>query len=317
MTHLDIGAHARELAGHVEQAAKITGKQGSGPRVFDIRAFFRNDLIRDRAVFHGECAAEAAADFRVFHFHKFKPLDRAQQTARLVLDAQLAQARAAIVIGAASRVARLDLQHAQNIGEEGDQFEGLARELFRPHREARIVGEQFGIMFGDHPAAGARGDDDIIIALEGLDHLQREFARGAPVTRIEGGLPAAGLGGHLDDTSRAFEQRRRSEADRGPDDIDKAGREQGNPEFRIRLGPGHSGNSALFHATNRAAPPVSLGCFGQDACHPASCHCCRHRFISGASTQKVGASGFSGPRGMRGVETVRFWPKCHRQWSVR
>ena len=62
MAHLDVGAAARQLAGHVHQAAEIAGEQRRGAGRLDIAGLLVDDGVGDLGIFDREGAAEAAAD---------------------------------------------------------------------------------------------------------------------------------------------------------------------------------------------------------------------------------------------------------------
>ena len=68
-----------------------------------------------------------------------RPRNAREQPARLALDAELAQARAGIVIGGARRQLGRDRLDAADVDQEGGQLEGARRELARPlaHRPSR------------------------------------------------------------------------------------------------------------------------------------------------------------------------------------
>ena len=98
---------------------------------------------------------------------------------------------------------------------------------------ARISGsllEQLRQMLGQHAAAGARRNDDVVVRLEGLDDGSGDGLGGRPVAGVEGRLPAAGLAGrHLDRAARLLEQTDGGEADAGTEEVDEAGHEQRYP----------------------------------------------------------------------------------------
>ena len=119
----------------------------------DVVGFARDDRVREFAVFGREQAAEAAADLRIGQFDQLQALDAGQKPPRLRLDAELAQARAGIVIGDRSVVARRDLLDAHDVDQEADQFVRLCGETLGPLREIRLAREQFGIMLDQHAAA--------------------------------------------------------------------------------------------------------------------------------------------------------------------
>jgi hypothetical protein len=91
-----------QLARHVHQAAEIASEQRVGAGGGDIASILADHRVRDRRILHAEGAAEAAADFPRLHFAEGEPVDTFEQLARLFLDAELAQARAGIVIGDAA-----------------------------------------------------------------------------------------------------------------------------------------------------------------------------------------------------------------------
>ena len=78
--------------------------------------------VGDVGVLDRERAAEAAAYLAVGHLDEFEAGDLGEQRARLALDVELAQARAAVVIGRAARRARRARVHAAHIDQEGGQL---------------------------------------------------------------------------------------------------------------------------------------------------------------------------------------------------
>ena len=66
--------------------------------------FFVDHGVGDVGILDAERAAEAAADLGVLHLRQRQPVDGGQQLARLRLDAELAQARAGVVIGDAAGI---------------------------------------------------------------------------------------------------------------------------------------------------------------------------------------------------------------------
>ena len=128
-------------------------------------------------------------------------------------------------------VDRGDLQH---IGQEADQLEAARRQLLRARPHLWIILEQHRIMLAQHARAGAGRRNDIVEALERLDHLARDRLGVGAVAGIIGGLAAADLRlRHLDLAARAFEQLDRREADGGAEKIHKAGDEKADAK-----GPG-------------------------------------------------------------------------------
>ncbi len=77
------------------------------------------------------------------------------------------------------------------------------------------------------PAQEPGRRDDIVEALEGLDHLAGDGDGVLPVAGIIGGLSAAGLRTrHLDAGSSRFDELDRGKGDARPEQIDQAGDEQ-------------------------------------------------------------------------------------------
>ena len=130
-----------------------------------------------------------------------------QQPARLLLDAELAQPRAGIVVGDAGREARVDRRDAANVDEEADQLERARRKVARRGAVGRSFIEQQGIVLLQHAGAGAGRHDDIVEAGEGIEQAARNRPRPGTVAGIIGRLAAAGLTfRHLADAARAFKQ---------------------------------------------------------------------------------------------------------------
>jgi hypothetical protein len=70
----------------------------------------------------------------------------------------------------------------------------------------------------EHGGARARRDNDVVEALEGLDHLTRNRLGVGAVAGIIGGLASTGLAlRHLDLGAGVFEQLDRTKADAGPE----------------------------------------------------------------------------------------------------
>ena len=101
-------------------------------------------------------------------------------------------------------------------------------------RHFRLAGEKLGIVPGEHAAAGAARDDDIIAIGERLDRLWRQRLGGQAVAGIVGGLAAAGLARDDHLAAGVLEELDRGEADRRPDDIDETGDEQADARLGFR-----------------------------------------------------------------------------------
>ena len=147
-------ALALKLAGHVHEAPEIAREHRVGAGRRGCRRSFRATIAFESSPYLvANSAAEAAADLRVGQFDQLQPLDAREQPPRLRLDAELAQARAGIVIGDRSVIARRDLLDAHDVDQEADQFVRLCGETLGLRREVRLAGEQFGIMLDQHAAA--------------------------------------------------------------------------------------------------------------------------------------------------------------------
>ena len=168
-------------------------------------------------------------------------------------DAELAQARAGIMVGDRPRKARRDGGDAEHVDEEARQLEGPAGELVRARRPVRVVHEKLGIVHLDHAGARARRRDDVIEAAEALDDTLGEVARRRAIAGVVGGLAAAGLARHLDAAAGVLEELHRRKADGRPHQIDEAGDEQ--PDAHASL----SGQPHL-----RSAPEPALSAPGRE-----------------------------------------------------
>ena len=80
------------------------------------------------------------------------------------MHAELAQAGAGIVIGDGAVVARGDLGDAEHVDEEAHQLVAFGGEGVGLDRHVGLVGEQFGIVLGEHAGAGAARRDDVVAA---------------------------------------------------------------------------------------------------------------------------------------------------------
>ncbi len=235
MAHPDGGAFARQPAGDVEQAAEIAGQQRVGAGGGDVGRLVAGHAHRDVGIFDAEGAAEAAAGFRALEFDQRRALDAFQQPARLLLDAQLAQAGAGIVIGDRAVIVGDHAHHAHDVDQERDQLVGPFRQMLGAGMHRRLVLEEARIVFADHPGAGARGRDQIVEALEQRDGAARDVLRVGAVAAVIGGLAAAGLRHrHLDRAAGALQQGHRGEADGGTEQIDQAGDEQADARLHLR-----------------------------------------------------------------------------------
>ena len=115
-----------------------------------------------------------------------------QQFTRRLLQVQLAQRMAGIVIGNPVREGRTD------VGDPGDVDQKL-RKLKHPFAKLdRIVvrggvHQQLGIKIAHHGGARCRGADDKFLFAEKADELFRQRPGLIPISRVECWLPATGL----------------------------------------------------------------------------------------------------------------------------
>ena len=117
----------------------------------------------------------------------------------------------------------------QHVDQEARELIGLGGQHIGLGAPVRIVREQLRIMRLDHAGAGAGRRDHVVVAVEGVDHLHRQIARGAAVAGIVGRLAAAGLDGHLDDAAGILQELHGRKADGGAHQVDEAGDEQADP----------------------------------------------------------------------------------------
>ena len=227
VTRLEGAALAAGLAGHVHQAAEIAGEDQIGAGGGDVAGLVADHDVGDVGVLDAERAAEAAADVVFHHLAQFQSFDRAEERAGLGLDAEAAQARAAVVIGDGNRRRDGDGPHAEHVGQERGDLVGLGAERRRAGAPGVVGVEHFGIVLRDGGAAGPGGDDDVIVALESVDDLAGDVAGGGGVAGIPSRLAAAGLGvRNLDVAARVGQELDRREADRRPEHVHKAGDEK-------------------------------------------------------------------------------------------
>ena len=107
------------------------------PVSLDVLGLGVDDGAGDVAVLDREGAAEAAAHVAVLHLDEGQALHAGEQLARLGPDAELAQARAGIVIGDGAVEGGLDLGDAEHVDQEARELVGLGRQRIG-------LGSQFG-----------------------------------------------------------------------------------------------------------------------------------------------------------------------------
>ena len=175
----------------VHQAAQIVGHNVIRAGLDGGGAFDLAHRGRDGRELRGKRAAEAAAGLGLGHFDELQIADPGEQRARLLFDAEFAQAVAAVVERDLRREPRAEIGHAefgdQKIGKFPDTRCDLSGQL-----GLRRVGKQLRIKVFDHRAARTGDDDHRFGVLEMFQHLGGDGARFGPITGVEGGLAAAG-----------------------------------------------------------------------------------------------------------------------------
>src|SRR5215207_3098107 len=228
------GAYPRaspaELARHVHQAAEIAAEQDLGPGLLDGGGLLLDHSIGNGRVFDAEGTAEAAADVVALEFTHLEPDHLAQKGAGLGMDAEFAQARATVVIGARCGERAPFRDVTDDIDEEAENLVSLRPQRLGPLPPGLIAGERLQEMGLDHAGAGARWNHDVVERLEGLDHTPGEPGGGFRIAAVEGGLPATGLRGwHLDVAAGLLQKLQAGKADTRAHCVDEAGHEQADP----------------------------------------------------------------------------------------
>src|SRR6516162_8376409 len=227
MADLNPPAMAMELARDVQQATEVPGQDRRGAGLDDFGLFVADHLVRNVRIFDAKRAAKAAACLGSGQFLERQPGDRAKQPARLVLNPELAQSGAGVMIGDLTVPVGGNRPHPADVDEKRDELPAACGETLGPRQNRRIIGEKLRVMNAEHPGTGARRCDDMIVALEDVEHLLRDRLSVGAVARIVGGLTAAGLGArHLDRAARRLEQSDSSKADRRPKEIYQTGHEK-------------------------------------------------------------------------------------------
>jgi len=103
--HFRVPTFALDTSGDIEKAAEIPAEQHAGASVGNTGHFVRHQMLGYLRILDTEGAAEPAAHIAVGHFAKLEPGNLGEQRAWLVVNAELAKARAGIVIGGAAGMA--------------------------------------------------------------------------------------------------------------------------------------------------------------------------------------------------------------------
>ena len=168
----DWRALPRQLAGNVHQAAELAGQHQLRLRRFDVRRLCRHHGVGDVGELHREQPAEAAASFGAGHLDQLQARHGGEQAARLLLDLQLAQARAAVVIGdAAGEGARhRDMPRTSTRNETSSCTRSANARARRSAPSSPAM--RRGIVQLEHRRARAGRRHDVVEAFEGGDRLQ-------------------------------------------------------------------------------------------------------------------------------------------------
>src|SRR5690554_748895 len=99
MASRDPAPFALELPSHVQQAPEITREQQIGVGRCHIGRLLFDHSVGDVRILHSERAAEPATNLGISHFGELETSYGGEKPPRLVLDPELAETRAAVVIG--------------------------------------------------------------------------------------------------------------------------------------------------------------------------------------------------------------------------
>ena len=227
MADRDRRAAPRQPSGDVHEAAEVAREHQLGTGGGDVGCLVVDHFGRDLRVLDAEGAAEAAAHLGAGQLDQLETAYALQQAARLLLDAELAQAGAGIVVSGPRRAFGINARHPDHVGEEADQLVGTSGELACPLAVGGTSGKQLRVVLLEHARTRARRHHDVVVALERVDGLARQLHRIGAVALVVRRLTAAGLcARHGDRAAGVLEQLHRREADRWPEQIDQAGHEQ-------------------------------------------------------------------------------------------
>ena len=160
-------AFAGEPAADLQQAGRVRRDDVIGAGPGQRAALHLDHRGGDHRELGGEEAAEAAAGLAFLGLDELEALDRAEQLARLFLEAELAEGVTAVMVGDLLGERGADVGHAELVHQEFREFVGPAGEVRRRGR-VRGVLEQLRVELLDHRHAGARGADDHLGPAEDL-----------------------------------------------------------------------------------------------------------------------------------------------------
>src|SRR5690606_31431906 len=112
MANRDPAPFALELPSHVQQAPEIACEQQIGVGRCHIGRLLFDHSVGDVRILHSECASEPATNLGISHFGEFKTSYGGEEPPWLALDPELAETRAAVVIGDTALEVGIDALHA-------------------------------------------------------------------------------------------------------------------------------------------------------------------------------------------------------------
>jgi len=131
------------------------------------------------------------------------------------------------VVGDCTLPIRDNRLHSAHIDEEGNELPTALGQFPRARQVLRIIGEEFGVVYPQHPGARPRRGNDIVVTGKGIEYLQGNCLGIGPVAGVVSRLSATGLSTRdLDRAPRVFEQFDGGKAHRRSEQIHKTRDEQ-------------------------------------------------------------------------------------------
>jgi hypothetical protein len=217
----------RQLPGDIQEAAEFPREHQLRTRCFAVFGFGRDHGIGDVRKLHREQAAETATRLSAWHLDQLHSRHAGKQPAGLLLDLQLAQTGATVMVGHAALEAARHRRHTAHIDQERHELMHAFGKCAGTPLGFVVAGHEARIVQLEHCRARPRRRHDVVVAVERRDRLQGDGARPVHLTAIEGGLAAARLRlrhDHL--AARGLQQPNSGKADGGTHDIDEAGHEE-------------------------------------------------------------------------------------------
>ena len=165
----------------------------SAPRCLAALGLGRDHGIGDVGKLHREQPAETAAGLGARHLDQLQSRHGGEQAARLLLDLQLAQARAAVMVGHAAREAARHRRHAAHVDEERDELVHAFGEGACAPLGFIVAGHEARIVQLEHRRARPGRRHDVVEAVERRDRLQGDGAGAWRLAAVVGWLAAARL----------------------------------------------------------------------------------------------------------------------------